>query len=373
MESIKYTSPMDLVFSSQEGLKVERNPDTVTKFEKVKKYAKPVFHVAKHMVVFAMPGAGIGGGIAKGVQYFGYAMSARKALKVGAGIGLIVGLGSGIKSAFKYKMALPEVESALSGCSEKANKVLATVLTNWEENYQDKSTNKGITCPISCDVFVFPVKLTCNHTFEYIQISKWFKNKTACPSCRHENANALIEMSFDVAMQMKVGQAARDIFMHLENLLAVKAKDKMPPSANVIMSFVNTVSNFANSEEQNKIITMGEEIKQAKTLFDNDDETLVKKVMANDLSLIETCALAICITEKLRPQLEKIEVIYNGAKRLIEANVDIDNREKVKSLGILGEWYLNITESTLPPECRKIRKIVGANLTFVQKVKNLLT
>ena len=44
-----------------------------------------------------------------------------------------------------------------------------------------------LICPISCDIFINPVKLTCSHTFSEEYIRVWLAKNKTCPICRYPN------------------------------------------------------------------------------------------------------------------------------------------------------------------------------------------
>jgi hypothetical protein len=410
MEFNASKSPLALIFNPIEGFKVEEQRVPSSCWERfcqrmsdaIGRAIKSLIIIAKNLLGGAVAGVVVGGAVGTAAKYVKTAVSVYKTAKVGGGIGGALGFVNGVQTAMDYQLSLKVLSLAGKEVSTKSGNILKAFLEQSEITFQDQALNHDIICPISNDIYVFPVDLACSHSFEFSHIITWLEKQDNCPSCRHSPAFAndgmQLSIKISVVTQKKVLSAAEQIFGQLEKMLGYCA---IPASENfsnlrqnlrsaasmsieplevtgvrnrtmqVIRSGQQAFSalhsawnNAINSSEESLILAASKEVIKAGSLLDANEDEIIQSIIKKTLSPAETYSLSLYFIERFRPIRNKIDEVYiEAAAALGTANLNgrISDADHLRLIQELKTWRTGYRDSVIPKKFKMLRELSETN------------
>ena len=252
----------------------------------------------------------------------------------GAAVGFVVGS----VEAVVYVRDLRVLEGASRESAEKAKRIFNALM---QKKLQKAHEEDSIFCPISHQIFSFPVEAECKHVFDYEGIREWLERaqEKTCPLCKR--SIELRNFQYREDIDIRVAECVQAIF---ECISKIVKEHTLRYEAKEYLLFGERRFYCQNNhlESREALKKACEDIRENGSLSRKEVDEIVERIDSNTLSEKDGYILSTLLAKSVENFQNKIDKIFAKVRReffeMSERN-EISNAVYCTEMGHLIRWH----------------------------------
>ena len=294
---------------------------------------------------------GVGGGLVGGVisviekNPTPLFQGIRTGCLIGGG-GAVEGLVEGSVKTYFYVSDLNFLESQSRDSAEKTKLIFNVLMEQIAEGFNEQYS---IFCPISSEIFSFPVKTPCNHLFDYPGIRNHIERKIQqnlepdCPLCRRNIK--LHQLEYCPEVDLRVAQTVRTFFDYLSDVM--NRDSSLSKGKKYILFGSEEFYNIKNDLISYKLVrNVAKKIRENGSLSTQNENEVVDSIKQGTLNEKDAYLITMLLNKSVQNFQNKIETIFNkNTEQLLEMKnkKEISNEVYAQESSKLNAWYQHVS------------------------------